>query len=104
MRTLSLAVVTIATLSGCTWVDLKPEAQSIAVARSQDIANCKQVSHVTANVMDGVAFLDRNADKVAEELTTIARNEAVRLGGDTVVPSSSITDGSQHFTVYQCGR
>ncbi len=104
MKKIGISILITAAISGCTWVELKPEAQSIAVARSQDIASCKQVSHVTANVMDGVAFLDRNEEKVAEELTTIARNEAVRLGGDTVVPSSSITDGSQHFTIYQCKK
>ena len=42
--------------------------------------------------------------KVAGELATLARNSAAQLGGDTVVATSEITDGSQTFAVYRCGR
>ena len=102
MKQLTVALLILGLTGGCTWVDLEPGAQSVAVARTQDVANCQQVGNITANVMDGVAFLDRDAEKVAEELSTIARNRAAGLGGDTVVPASSISDGSQHFGVYQC--
>lgn len=102
MKHILTALFTLTALGACTWVDLEPDAQSVAVARTQDIAECESISHVTASVMDGVGFIDRSEKKVKKELATIARNEAARLGGDTVVPASSITDGKQHFSVYRC--
>lgn len=87
---------------GCTWVELEPAAGQVTIAAPEDITRCEKLSHVTAKVMDGVGFIDRSTDKVAEELSTIARNEAARLGGDTIVPASPIEDGRQHFSVFLC--
>jgi|SRR5690554_8016193 len=91
-------------LAGCSWVELEDEAQQVVLGAPQDITECQQLSHVTASVMKGMGPFSRSQNKISQELSTIARNEAARLGGDTVVPSSSITDGRQHFTVYQCQR
>ena len=98
----SLLLAAIGLLASCSWVELEDDARQVTLAAPQDITECKQVSHVTANVMDGMGPFTRNQGKMGEELATIARNEAARLGGDTVVPSSSIVDGRQHFTVYLC--
>jgi hypothetical protein len=91
-------------LASCSWVDLEDAARQVALVGPQDITECQQLSHVTAKVMDGMGPFSRNKAKMGEELATIARNEAARLGGDTVVPSSSIVDGRQHFTVYRCNQ
>ena len=45
---------------------------------------------------------ERDAGKVKTELETLARNEAIKLKGDTVVPVTEIKDGEQTFKVYQC--
>lgn len=86
----------------CTWVELDPAAEQIALVSTEQVVNCKRLSHVTAKVLDGVGFIGRSEKKVAQELATIARNEAARLGGDTIVPASDIVDGRQHFGVFVC--
>jgi hypothetical protein len=53
-------------------------------------------------VLDKVAGVRRGYTTVAEELATLARNSAAQLGGDTVVPTSEIVDGTQTFAVYNC--
>ena len=103
MRTL-LLLASMVVLASCSWVDLEEDARQIALVGPGDITQCQQVSHVTANVMDGMGPFTRSEGKMGEELATIARNEAARLGGDTVVPSSNIVDGRQHFTVYRCNQ
>jgi len=42
--------------------------------------------------------------KVANELATLARNESGRLGGDTVVAESIISEGSQLFGMHDCRK
>lgn len=102
MRTFFTLTLLGAMAGACTWVELDPAAAEIAVANTDEITQCQRLSHVTAKVLDGVGFVDRSEEKVAGELLTIARNEAVRLGGDTIVPSSDIVDGRQHFAVFVC--
>ncbi|MBL4573298.1 MAG: DUF4156 domain-containing protein, partial [Gammaproteobacteria bacterium] len=43
-------------------------------------------------------------ERLQEELLTLARNEAGRMGGNTVVPESLIDGGEQDFGVYNCLR
>ncbi|MDO3388545.1 DUF4156 domain-containing protein [Gilvimarinus sp. SDUM040013] len=102
MRSLLLLCSAAAFSGACTWVELEPEAQQIALATAEDITDCERLSHVSAKVLDGVGFIDRSEEKMANELTTIARNEAARLGGDTIVPASDIVEGRQHFSVFVC--
>ncbi|WP_041521781.1 DUF4156 domain-containing protein [Gilvimarinus agarilyticus] len=98
----SLLLASVCLMASCSWVELEEDARQVTLAAPQDITQCKQISHVTASVMDGMGPFTRSEGKMSEELATMARNEAAQLGGDTVVPSSSIVDGRQHFTVYRC--
>jgi hypothetical protein len=51
-----------------------------------------------------VAYIDRNREKVATELETLARNAAASMGGDTVVPETVVSEqGEQSFGIYRCG-
>ena len=49
-----------------------------------------------------VTFVDRNKDTVREELAALAKNEAVRMNADTIVPLTSLKDGSMQFGIYNC--
>jgi hypothetical protein len=35
---------------------------------------------------------------------SLARNEAVKLKGDTIVPATDMKDGEQTFNVYRCQK
>ena len=66
-----------------------------------EVSSCKNLGRTNTSVTDKVVF-DRPADSVAEELDTVARNSAARMGGDTIVPLTVIEDGQQTFVVYKC--
>ncbi|MGA8259587.1 MAG: DUF4156 domain-containing protein [Arenicellales bacterium] len=89
-------------LSACTWVKLTEQGKSVRVAQSTQVSGCEQLGEVSAHVLDKVAFVKRSRHKQAEELATLARNEAAGMGGNTIVPLSDIENGSRNFEVYRC--
>lgn len=88
--------------SACTWVKVNDDGKNVAVSKMANVQGCEKVRTVNVKVTDNLGPLDRSADKVATELATMARNEAVSFNGDTVVPVTEIKDGAQSFAVYKC--
>jgi hypothetical protein len=88
--------------SACTWVKVSEDATRVAVTDLAHVTNCEKVRNVNVKVKASVGPVDRHSAKVATELATLARNEAVNFGGDTVAPTSEINAGSQSFGVYKC--
>lgn len=89
-------------LSGCAWVTLTPAGEQVQVASKEAVANCQRVGKTTVSTLSQVAGLNRYEESMQDELNKLARNSAVELGGDTVVPISAIEDGKQVFEVYRC--
>jgi hypothetical protein len=105
MKKLSLIVIAIAALtSSCTWVKVTEKGSSVAVANASNVRGCTNLGEIRTSVPDKISIMKRDADKVATELANLARNDAVDLGGDTIVPSSTIENGKQSFTVYKCSK
>ena len=102
MRNIINLVLVLLFLSACTWVDLAPEAESVRIVEAVHVANCKMVGTTTVSVRSDVASFKRDAEKIKTELETLARNEAIRLKGDTLVAATEIQDGEQTFKVYKC--
>lgn len=96
--TLGLAVA----VGGCTWVKLEPGAQEVEVRTGGGVSGCQRLGQSTVSVRDRVAAVQRRAAKVEEELHILARNAAVDLDGDTVVPLGPVDDGEQRYAVYRC--
>jgi hypothetical protein len=88
--------------SACTWVKVNEDATRVAVTDLAHVTNCEKVRNVNVKVKASVGPMDRSSTKVATELATLARNEAINFGGDTVAPTSEIRDGRQSFGVYKC--
>ncbi len=89
-------------LHGCTWVQTTPLGEAVTVASADDVRGCQRKSKVTVSLKNRVAGVERKQTKVADELATLARNEGGRLGGDTVVAESAISEGSQDWGIYIC--
>jgi len=89
-------------LGACSWVDLKPEAEDILVLKPFQTKQCEQKGRTTSQVLDKVWFVNRNQDKMADELATLARNTAVQMGGNAVVADSDISEGKQTFIILDC--
>lgn len=104
MKKLSLLLVAVVGLtSACTWVKVSEQGANIAVANAANVRNCEKVRNVNVKVKDNfVGSMKRDPNKVATELTNLARNEAVAFDGDTIVPVSLVKDGRQSFDVYKC--
>ena len=89
-------------LAGCTWVKTTPEGEKVRVLEPHEVTSCKRVGKTIATGKASVARIERNRNKVAEELRTLARNSATEIGGDTVVPLGEMKGDSQVFAVYRC--
>ena len=106
MKTVDI-ISTIATFTlllpalGCTWVPLTSEGENVRVVQASAVANCRKVGKITTKTSDRIIFA-RSDRKIREELESLARNEAVDMDGDAVVPIGAITDGRQSFEVYRC--
>jgi hypothetical protein len=91
-------------LAGCTWVDLTEEGEAVTVASSVP-DSCKRLGSTTSTTKADLASIDRSHKKVSSELVTLARNSAVRMGGDTVTAESEVSeDGVQTFGIFRCGE
>ncbi|NOY63488.1 MAG: DUF4156 domain-containing protein [Gammaproteobacteria bacterium] len=89
-------------MSGCSWVSLSPDGEKTRVLDASEVTSCKKIGLTTATVLSKVAIFSRNSKKMADELATIARNQAAELGGDTIVPASEIADGKRNYDIYRC--
>ncbi len=97
-----LPVLALLLLNACTWVELKPEAAQVRVLTRADVADCKPAGITTVRVQPDAIIFKRDPVKVKKELETLARNEAVRLKGNVIVPATSIHKGEQTFDIYRC--
>ena len=102
MRFLALVLV-IAGLQACAWVKLTEEGKTVTVVTKVP-SSCTRLGATASQTRADVASISRNKEKIGGELQTLARNSAARMGGDTVVAESEISEkGEQTFGVYRCG-
>lgn len=102
-KTTILLAAIVSLTSACSWVKVSDKGSSVAVANAANVRNCEKVRTVSVKVKDNfVGSMKRSPEKVATELTNMARNEASQFDGDTIVPVSLVQDGRQSFDVYKC--
>ena len=89
-------------LIACQWVKPEAGANNVALLDENKVQNCKKLGATTSHVKAKVGFVERGESKVAYELSTLARNSAQDMGGDTIVATSDIVEGKQSFDIYQC--
>ncbi|WP_321276384.1 DUF4156 domain-containing protein [Thiomicrorhabdus indica] len=90
--------------SGCTWIKEVPESNTVRLMTIGDIQSCEKLGEIKTSVLDKVGFIERDKETVVENLVMLAKNEAVKLGGDTIVPASNLKDGEMRFWLYQCAE
>lgn len=94
----------ILTLSACTWVKMEPEGNQIRVAgEREDLSVCTKLGEIGVEVKDKVGFYRRDPIKVRDELEVMARNEAPRLGADTLQPIDEPLNGERRYQAFRCG-
>lgn len=99
----SIMVLSLGLISACSsWVQLSPEAESVNLLTASQVTECRRIGTANVNALDEIGFIDRSATRLQDELVKLAKNEAARLGGTSVVPESTIEEGRQTFGVFYC--
>ena len=104
MKNFLLAAIAATALSSCTWVQLTAQGEGVSLAGVDRIGNCDRIGRATSKTLGSIVTVERGGGRLQEELLTLARNEAGRMGGNTVIPESLIDNGQQDFGVYNCPR
>jgi hypothetical protein len=95
-----------ALLCGCANSFLKPAAGSerVLLMKTNQVKHCQSLGKVNVNVVTKVGIYNRDADTVEANLLQLGQNNAVELGGDTLVKDAAPEFGKQIFAVYKCKR
>ena len=101
IKPVAAAVTAAFLLSACATVKLTEEGEKVRVLGPSEVASCRNMGRTNASVTAKIIF-ERPESAVRKVLETVARNGAGRLGGDTIVPLTVISDGQQTFEVYKC--
>ena len=101
-KTRFLLAILAAASTACAWVPLEPGAKAVAIRDSDDVGACKRLGKTHTRTVRGLGFIPRRPSAVEEELASLARNEAVRMGGNAVTATSIIEDGEQDWAIYRC--
>lgn len=103
MKLLSIATILLST-SACTWVSLSEKGSQVTIANTNDVAHCQRIGRVNAKTRATLLLsAKRDDEKIATELSVLARNEATKMRADTLVAEAAPNDkGEQSFVAYRC--
>ncbi len=102
-RLLSVSSIAwLALFAGCAWVPPEPGAEAVSVRDVDDLGACKRLGKTHTRTASGLGFIPRRPSRVEEDLVALARNDAVRMGGNVVAALGPVEDGEQDFAIYRC--
>ena len=102
----ALACLSAALLCGCANSFLKPAegSERVLLLNAAQVANCKSLGKVSVNVVTKVGIYTRDTHAVEANLLQLGQNNAIELGGDSLVKDVTPEFGKQVFAVYKCKR
>ncbi len=86
----------------CTWVKPTDAGDSVVLAKDFNVQACRKLGSTTSRVKHNIGPIDRNQEKVNQELLTLAKNAAAEMGGDSIVAKEPAGKGFMVFDVYRC--
>lgn len=95
-------LVCVIAVAGCAWVAPTSGGALVRLEAPAQVLGCEKVGRTHSSTKDRVWVFARGSEKVREELETLARNEAARMGGDRIVAESGVENGRQTYGVYRC--
>ncbi|MCW8907111.1 MAG: DUF4156 domain-containing protein [Sedimenticola sp.] len=104
MKKTAILLISIVLLlaTGCSWVKPTPEGEKVRVLDAGEVTRCRELGSTTVSLLNRIAGIERDPEKVERELQILARNSAARAGGDTVVATSPVQNGEQRYAIYRC--
>lgn len=101
MSRLLIVLMTLA-CSSCAWVKPTEAGAQVELITPAEAKNCTKKGATTSKTLGSIVFVPRNEAKIASELVTLAKNEAVIMGGDSVAPGAKPSRGEREFLIYLC--
>lgn len=97
-----LALILTVFLSGCSWVSVSEEGRQVELSRYEQTVDCKKLGFTRSLVKHKIGFVERDREKMTQELVALAKNEAAIMGGDTIVARGPVKQGVMVFDIYRC--
>lgn len=91
-------------LAACSFIPVTPGADRVVLLPDNFVGNCKLLGQTNAMVPTKFGFIEHGSESIEKNLQSIARNDAVAMGGDSIVKASAIKEGRQSFKIYKCGK
>ena len=101
IRHFALLVITIC-ISACTWIEPTKESLEVILVKPGTISDKLGTTYVT--VTHKIGILTRDEKAVTEDLITVAKNNAAKEGGDSIVARGENIEGKMSFDIYKCNR
>jgi hypothetical protein len=102
MRRVIVIATVLAVAAGCAWVKPTAGGEQVREETAANVGSCQEVGSAYGKTRTSVG-LPRNQEVIRDEQVTLARNQAARIGGDTIVQDGAPTpDGTLNFKVYRC--
>lgn len=101
LAALSMALVG---LSACTINKTTEQGEKVLVVKAEHVASCKKLGKTIVQAKKSFIGINVPESQLKKELISIARNDAAKMGGDTIIPASEIKDGAQTFNIYLCKK
>ena len=90
-------------IASCTYaVHVEPGSTNVRVVDASLVSRFALIGEITSSVMHRIGIIARDPAQVEEDLAQIARNSAVSMKGDSIVPGDRPRPGERQFTVYRC--
>jgi len=88
--------------AGCKMVPVDEGSEDIRVIDAAEASACTRVGNGKFSVLDKVIGISRSREKIENDLVKLARNEALEMGANAVLPEGEIEKGQRRFGMYRC--
>ena len=105
MKKLQISAIVISLnliLTSCSFVSVDNQANDVIVSpNAKALSRCKFLGNANVSLWSKAGWV-QTKEKLELELDNLARNEAIKLGGNAVTPVSEIQNGKRTYGVYTC--
>ena len=91
-------------LTGCSFNEPTEASKQVMLVKDFNVTNCEKLGDTVVRVKDSLGGVKFSEKEVQEELIVIAKNDAAKMGGDSIVAVSDVKGGVQKFAIFRCQK